>query len=312
MDEGGRTDDKERTGIRMVIFVNAKINIGLQVTRKRDDGYHELSTVFYPVGLYAGTPENPESFCDVLEIIPRKEPGFGVTLQGRDCGCEPEKNLVWRAAESYFREFATQGFGASIILEKYLPSGAGLGGGSADASLLLKGLRQVEYENHEIGEIPDDRALASEALKLGADCPFFIYNRPMYATGLGERLYNINLNLSGYYCVIVKPAFSIPTREAFADIRPESGNFDLTKIAGLPVKDWQGKVCNDFEKSLFPLYPELPHIKEKLIQFGAEYASMSGSGSSIYGLFPDMESALRARTEFAGKATIEGSYLLKM
>ena len=298
----------------MISFVNAKINIGLQIVRRRADGYHDLQTLFYPVGIHAGTPENPTAFCDVLEVIRRDKRGFGFHLDN-DCGCAMEKNLVWRAAELYFREYASPDFGAEIWLEKHLPSGAGLGGGSVDAAFTLLALERLEREGRgEYGALADTacRRLAETALKLGADCPFFIYNRPMYAEGVGERLEDANLNLGGYSCVVVKPPVFVSTKEAFAGVVPRPGNCDLREAVKLPIEEWQGLIENDFERSLFPQHPELEAIKERLLGLGASYASMSGSGSSLYGIFKDKAVAETALQELQREATNGAVYLLKL
>lgn len=290
----------------MIWFVNAKINIGLRVTGKRPDGYHNLETLFYPVGIYAGTAENPERFGDILEITPEAEPGFRFETRGRVVDCPAEKNLVYKAAKLYFDEMASPGFGARIVLEKHLPDGAGLGGGSADAAFTLKGLSALDA-------LADDATLARQALRLGADCPFFIYNRPMYAEGIGELLEPApGVDLSGCWITIIKPRIYISTKEAFAGIHCRPSGTDLRELAGRPLEDYRSVAVNDFEASVFPAHSELPAIKRRLYDMGAKYASMSGSGSSIYGIFTDRELAATARHEFMNDGTIEASYLLKM
>lgn len=290
----------------MIWFVNAKINIGLRVTGKRPDGYHNLETLFYPVGIYAGSAENPERFGDILEITPEAEPGFRFETRGRVVDCPVDKNLVYKAAKLYFDEMSSPGFGARIVLEKHLPDGAGLGGGSADAAFTLKGLSALDA-------LADDATLARQALRLGADCPFFIYNRPMYAEGIGELLEPApGVDLSGCWLTIVKPKLYISTREAFAGIHCRPSETDLRALAGMPLEDYRSVAVNDFEASVFPAHPELPAIKRRLYEAGAKYASMSGSGSSIYGIFTDRELAATARREFMNDGTIEASYLLKM
>ena len=290
----------------MIWFVNAKINIGLRVTGKRPDGYHNLETLFYPVGIYAGTAENTERFGDILEITPESEPGFRFETRGRVVDCPVDKNLVYKAAKLYFDEMASPGFGARIVLEKHLPDGAGLGGGSADAAFTLKGLSALDA-------LADDATLARQALRLGADCPFFIYNRPMYAEGIGELLEpEPGVDLSGCWITIIKPRIYISTKEAFAGIHCRPSETDLRELAGSPLGDYRFVAVNDFEASVFPAHPELPAIKRRLYDMGAKYASMSGSGSSIYGIFTDRELAATARHEFMNDGTIEASYLLKM
>lgn len=295
----------------MIEFVNAKINIGLQVVNRREDGYHNLQTLFYPVGKYAGLPENPVVFDDILEIVAH-EKSTEFQFKGRKMDCPEEKNLVCRAVRLFEEESRKSNkhlpAGFRIVLDKHLPDGAGMGGGSADASFALKLLNTFLQE----GDRFNDEELAAMALRLGADCPFFIYNRPMYGCGVGERLTDIALDLSGYWLVVVKPKVYISTKEAFAGIVPKQGDIDLRALPEIPIEEWQGVVKNDFEDSIFPRHPELKEIKELLIKKGALYASMSGSGSSIYGIFSNDEVAQLIADDFSKESTIEGSYLLKL
>ncbi len=266
----------------MIKFVNAKLNLGLNIVRKRPDGYHDLETVFYPVGKYNGTPENPEPFCDILEITPVDKTEF--RFMGKPVDCPIEKNLVYKAWKAFKESYPDLGE-YLITLEKHLPDGAGLGGGSADASAVLCMLNEL------CGEPFNNSELAAMALKLGADCPFFIYNRPCYAEGVGEKLIPIDLDLTGWWCLLVKPEISISTKEAFAGVTPGSTEIPLTEIIKLGVDEWQGKMLNDFEGSLFPNHITLAIIKDVLIAHGAEYAAMSGSGSTVFGLFHSKEEA---------------------
>lgn len=274
----------------MITFVNAKFNIGLFITSRRPDGYHDLETLFYPAGLYNGTPENPTPFCDILEITPSGGDRDRLLLAGLKVDCPQEKNLVWKAAELFRSELMkkredTRDF-FDIRLEKHLPDGAGLGGGSADASFTLRMLNELN------GTPFSDEELSALALRLGADCPFFILNSPAFAGGVGERLERSSLDLSGWWAVVVKPELSISTREAFAGVTPRKAPTDLRRIAEIPVEEWAAAgVANDFEQSLFPLYPELRRLKEALIDEGASFASMSGSGAALFGLFPTREKA---------------------
>ena len=274
----------------MIKFVNAKLNLGLNIVRKRTDGYHDLETVFYPVGKYNGSPENPEPFCDILEINPSEKTEF--VFLGRQVDCPMEKNLVYKAWK-IFKEAYPEIGEYLITLEKHLPDGAGLGGGSADASAVLSMLNDL------CGSPFNVRQLAEMALELGADCPFFIYNIPCYAEGVGERLVPIDLDLSGWWCVLVKPEVSISTKEAFAGVHPACPDMSLKEILNLGVEEWQGKVVNDFELSLFPNHKVLSDIKTAMIVNGASYASMSGSGSTIFGLFRDHEKASEVASKFS-------------
>lgn len=273
----------------MIKFVNAKLNLGLNIVRKRPDGYHELETLFYPVGKYNGTPVNPEPFCDILEITPAASTEFVFT--GRKVNCPLEKNLVYKAWK-VFKDNYPDLPDFLIHLEKHLPDGAGLGGGSADASAVLCMLNEL------CGSPFDEERLAGMALTLGADCPFFIYNRPCYAEGVGELLEPVDVDLSGWWCLLVKPDLSISTKEAFAGVAPGEPEFSLKETLSLPPEKWMGRMVNDFEGSLFPNHRVLSDIKETLLSKGAVYASMSGSGSTVFGLFRGKEEAQEATQAF--------------
>lgn len=273
----------------MIQFINAKLNLGLNIVSRRPDGYHDLETVFYPVGVHNGTPRNPEPFCDILEISPSASTDFIFT--GRTVDCPLEKNLVfkaWRLFKDCFRDLPH----FSVRLEKHLPDGAGLGGGSADASFVLKSLNQLS------GYPFSDFQLADMALRLGADCPFFIYNAPCFATGVGEVLTPCRLDLSGWWALLVKPEVSVSTKEAFAGVVPRRPARSLVDIVRLPVEEWNGLMVNDFEASIFPNHPILSSIKGALLEEGAAFASMSGSGSTVFGLFRDREAAAVAMNQF--------------
>ncbi len=275
----------------MIKFVNAKLNLGLNIVRKREDGYHDLETVFYPIGKYNGTPENPEAFCDILEITPAGKTEF--RFMGRQVDCPLEKNLVYKAWKVFKEDYPELGE-YLICLEKHIPDGAGLGGGSADASGVLCMLNELS------GSPFSKERLAEMALRLGADCPFFIYNSPCYAEGVGERLEPIDVDLSGWWCLLVKPEVSISTKEAFAGICPCQPSLSLRDIVEMDVEEWQGKMINDFEGSVFPGHPVLEDIKTQLLELGAVYAAMSGSGSTVFGLFRSREEALRASLQIGG------------
>lgn len=254
----------------MIAFPNAKINIGLDILRRRPDGYHDLCTVMMPV-----------AWCDILEIV-HAAPGADdtLTVTGRRVDCPPEKNLVMRAVRALR---AVAPFPpVEVHLHKVIPDGAGLGGGSADAAFTLTLLRSLFSLDI------DDAHLAAVAASLGADCPFFIYNCPMLCTGTGIELAPFALELpQGARIAIVKPPVSVSTAEAYAKVHPAVPTIDLPSLLrSLPVEKWSGKVVNGFEESVFPGHPELPAIKEQLLGLGALYASMSGSGSAIYAIFP--------------------------
>lgn len=277
----------------MVEFVNAKLNLGLDIIRKREDGYHDLSTLFYPVGLYNGTPENPEPFCDVLEINPTDALENEYHFTGNRIDCPLGKNLVVRATVLFQEELKMRNGRNiqkyNISLEKHIPDGAGLGGGSADASFTLQLLNKIE------GEPFNSEELIAMAAKLGADCPFFIINKPVIATGIGEKMTPVELNLDGYWAILVKPAIYISTREAFSNILPREPEVDISEIIGYPIEEWESRgLKNDFERGIFANHPELASIKDHLKSLGAVYSAMSGSGSTIFGIFPDQETALKS------------------
>lgn len=257
----------------MITFPNAKINLGLNVTERRPDGYHNIETVFVPVAV-----------TDTLEIVPAAE-GRTTTLAtyGRPVECEPEKNLVMKAARLMQRQYGVPE--VEIHLTKVIPHGAGLGGGSSDATFTLLMLNEM------YGLGLDDETLARLAATLGADCPFFVYNRPMLATGIGDQFAPVDLDLKGKWLYLVKPPVYVPTAQAYAGIRPAAPATSLADDLRLPVEQWQGRVKNDFEPSVFALHPELADIKERLLRAGAEYAAMSGSGSSMFAICPSVNVA---------------------
>ena len=282
----------------MIKFVNAKINIGLNVVSKRPDGYHDLETVFYPVGIECGLPHQPEPFDDILELTYDSGEVSGCRFQfvGRHIDCPPKKNLVVKAASLFLGRYNTDfddlgKFGMfEITLDKHLPDGAGLGGGSADASFTLEMFNEITGSRYSKEDIK------GMALKLGADCPFFIENRPCLASGVGEILSPIELDLRGYTLLIVKPDIHVSTSDAFAGITPNTPDFNLSYLPFLPIEEWKSKVVNDFETTVFAKYPELAEIKKSLYDSGAVYASMSGSGSAIYGIYAQKEMADTERT----------------
>ena len=259
----------------MICFPNAKINLGLNILSKRADGYHELETLFYPIGLKDG-----------LEFIENKLNGIYFTSSGIPLDISTEGNIVVKAYRLLAADFTLPGL--DIHLHKVIPFGAGLGGGSSDAAFLLKGLN-----NHfELGLTIEQ--LRGYALKLGADCSFFIENRPAFARGIGERLQTTDFSLKGYFLLLVKPPLGVGTREAYSGITPATPEIRLSEAITLPAEKWQESIVNDFEASILPLFPGIAEIKTKLLESGAVYAAMSGSGSSVFGLFkgePEISSA---------------------
>jgi len=260
----------------LIVFPNAKINLGLRILRKRDDGYHDLETVFHPLPL-----------SDVLEMIRAVSPKqAGLTVTGDSIAGDPADNLCMKAYELLSRDFS-QLPAVTMQLHKAIPVGAGLGGGSADGSfalILLNRLFKLDL---------DEQTLLRHAAVLGSDCPFFIINKPVYATGRGEDMERVALDLSPYYFVVVNPRIHISTADAFANIHPALPAKSIREIIAQPIETWKEELINDFEAFVFKQHPGVAEIKEQLYRAGAVYASMSGSGSTVFGLFRrDAEPAL--------------------
>lgn len=249
----------------MITFPNAKINLGLNIVEKRSDGYHNIETLFYPIEI-----------CDALEFVPStKETTFtttGLPIEGNSTD-----NLVLKAYHLLSREYNLPAI--DIHLHKKIPMGAGLGGGSSDAAFMLKLLN--DYFKLNIS----NEKLADFASLLGADCAFFIYNKPMFGCGKGNILSEIPIDLSNHYIVTVSSNVHVSTAEAYSQCMPRKWDIPLKEIISLPIHQWRNLLYNDFEKSVFPKHPELQQIKDTLYNYGAEYAAMSGSGSTIYGIF---------------------------
>ena len=256
----------------MITFPIAKINLGLNVVEKRPDGYHNLETVFYPVQIsdalevYEMHPDFPsDADCD-LKVT-------NIHIDG-----DEQRNLVVRAYNLLKQDFPNMSR-VHAHLYKGIPTQAGMGGGSSDCGFMITLL------NHMFGLGLTDQQMIDYAARLGADCPFFILNRPCYAEGIGERLEPIALNLTGWYLAVVRPAIPVSTKEAFSLITPRHPETNCRDIVMQPVETWRDRLTNDFEKSVFTLYPEIGAIKDRLYDMGATYAAMSGSGSSLFGLF---------------------------
>lgn len=248
----------------MICFPNAKINLGLNVTEKRSDGYHNIETVFYPIPIK-----------DALEIVSAQEFSFsqtGIKIDG-----PAENNLVMKAVSLMKKHFAIPPL--EIHLLKAIPFGAGLGGGSADAACMLKLINAFCSLGQSEAEL--ERLAAS----IGADCPFFIRNKPVFASGTGNIFTPIELSLKGYTLCLIKPDIAVSTPEAYALVTPAFPKINIKEIITRPISDWRELLVNDFEASVFSRYPEIERIKDTLYQAGALYAAMSGSGSSVFGLF---------------------------
>jgi 4-diphosphocytidyl-2-C-methyl-D-erythritol kinase len=250
----------------MVSFPNAKINIGLNITERRSDGYHNLETVFYPVKIK-----------DILEVVPANFMQFqssGLSIPGNSAD-----NLCLKAYDLICQDHPLPP--VHVYLHKLIPIGAGLGGGSADAAFFIHLLNDVFTLDLTRTQ------MLQYAKSLGADCAFFIDNQPAFATGVGDILEVIDVDLSAYEIVLVKPDVFISTVDAFHEVIPALPDRSLREYVALPVEQWYEVVKNDFEKSVFRKYPEIELIKNELYNQGAVYASMSGSGSSVYGIFKD-------------------------
>lgn len=281
----------------MICFPNAKINLGLHIVSKRSDGYHDIETIFYPMGLKDALeiiPIDPGSFNpssnERLSHVCNKgfnglhpftlssnERGFRFFPSGMPIEGDIDDNMVIKA----FNLLATEKQipPIAIYLLKKIPFGAGLGGGSSDAAFMLKLLNEAFTLGYS------EEQLCNFAARLGADCAFFIKNKPAYAFGIGNKLEEIDLWLDTYYWALVKPPFNVFTKEAYAMITPRQPEMSLKEIAKKPVSEWKNRMKNDFEVPIFKKYPQLCTIKEKLYEQGAVYASMSGSGSTLFGLF---------------------------
>ena len=251
----------------MIVFPNCKINLGLHILGKREDGFHNLETVFYPV-----------PFKDALELIPATNTDIEFTGTGLAVDGNAADNLCVKAyhlLKKDFREIPA----VKIHLHKAIPLGAGLGGGSADAAFMLKLLN----EKFKLKLSTDQ--LINYAQQLGSDCPFYIINKPCFATGRGEMLEEITVDLSAYKMVLINPGIHINTSWAFTNITPDLPVKSIKEIIQQPISSWKDELKNDFETAVFTAHPAIKEIKEKLYSQGAIYAAMSGSGSTVFGFF---------------------------
>ena len=252
----------------MITFPNAKINIGLNILNRREDGYHNIESFFYPINLQ-----------DALEIIPTSG-AFEFTSSGLAIDCADDDNIVVKAYRLLCADFHLPN--VKIHLHKNIPFGAGLGGGSADAAFALSMLNSMFELN-----ISDEK-LETYAAQIGADCAFFIKNKPAIAEGIGDVLSLYDLDLKGKFLLLIKPDVSVATASAYRYVNPKMPELSLRESLLKPISEWKNCVANDFELSVFKQYPALAEIKQSLYEIGAVYASMSGSGSSIYGIFDEM------------------------
>jgi len=270
----------------MIVFPIAKINLGLHITEKRSDGYHNIETIFYPVML-----------CDALELVvaDTKQRGDHLTCTGINTGSDPENNLVIKATnrlrEKYFFPFL------NIHLHKAIPIGAGLGGGSSDSACLMRAINKVlhlDISKEELKKI---------SLEIGSDCPFFIDGVPVLAIGRGEKMTPVNPCLTGFYLVLLNPGVGISTKEAYQNCSPRKPDTSLEQLIKRPITEWKDLIKNDFEDFATRKHPLIADIKEGLYKAGALFSLMSGSGSSVYGVFrekPDLPEMLKKYVIFEG------------
>ena len=275
----------------MIYFPNAKINIGLRILRKRPDGYHDIETLMVPIDWH-----------DILEMVPAADDKGSFSLVGKDTLglADSADNLVMKALRALEKHIGRALPPLDIYLSKVVPTGAGLGGGSADAAFAIKGANEI----FSLGL--SDEEMAAVAAKVGADCPFFIYNRPMLAQGIGEILTPVEIpELHGIDILVVKPsAEAVSTRDAYAGVKPceHPGEPSLAEAAQASLAKWmdEGLLVNDFEASIFPLRPQIERAKATMLGAGAIYAAMSGSGASVFGLFSSDKMAEEAEKRFEG------------
>lgn len=271
----------------MIIFPNAKINIGLNIIEKRADGFHNIESVMYPVGLK-----------DALEIIENKETpdrilfsSSGIHIPG-----DPETNLIVKAYHLISKDYALPKI--KTHLHKHIPIGAGLGGGSSDAAFFIWLLNEKFELGISWGE------MHHYARQLGSDCSFFVSNRPAFAEGRGDQFESLNLNLEGYHLVLIYPNLLVNTAQAYSKVKPKPAGRSLENdIQNLDISEWKNYIHNDFEDSIFPQFPDIKTIKEKLFEEGAIYAAMSGSGSAVYGIFKNKTDL---KKKFEGCFVFEG------
>jgi 4-diphosphocytidyl-2-C-methyl-D-erythritol kinase len=253
----------------MICFPNAKINIGLNIIEKRDDGFHNIQSVMYPVALK-----------DALEIIANQETDEQILFSssGIHIPGDPSTNLILKAYHLIAQDYSLPRI--KVHLHKHIPIGAGLGGGSSDAAFFIRLLNNKFELGLSWGE------MHHYARQLGSDCSFFISNKPAFAEGKGDQYESLNLNMSGYHFVLVYPNIHINTAKAYSGTKPGIPARSLEEdIIHVPVDQWKQFIHNDFEDSIFPQFPEIKALKEKLYSAGAIYAAMSGSGSTLYGIF---------------------------
>ena len=252
----------------MISFPKTKINLGLRVVNRRADGYHNIESLFYPIDIH-----------DVLEMIPSPDGNFLYSGSGLEVPCNPEDNLVVKAYRVMQRLYQLPE--VHIHLHKIIPMGSGTGGGSSDGAyviLMANKLFQLGLKYSEMKDI---------STQIGSDCPFFIDPRPMIVTGRGELLEPVCFSLAQYNILLVFPGINIDTKKAYQGVSPQKPNESITDIVCQPVENWKDLLINDFELNVFQKFPVLAELKQQLYDAGALYASMTGSGSAIYGIFKE-------------------------
>jgi 4-diphosphocytidyl-2-C-methyl-D-erythritol kinase len=273
----------------MIIYPNAKINLGLNVVEKRSDGFHNIETVFYPV-----------SWNDVMEILPdeTKESGVDFSSSGISIPGAVEENLCVRAYNLISKDYPMPA--VKLHLHKLIPIGAGLGGGSSDAAFFIKAVNELFELNLAWGE------LHHYAKQLGADCSFFITNKPVFAEGKGDQLESTTVSLNGYYAAIVFPGVHVNTADAYTNVVPHKPEISLEElIVSTAVSKWKNILKNDFEKNIFEKFPAVGELKTKMYDLGAVYSGMSGSGSAVYGIF---EKEIDLKDSFKGNLLWQGKF----
>lgn len=250
----------------MICFPNAKINLGLNVTQKRTDGFHNIETIFYPIAWH-----------DALEVVESSNGNFNLHTSGIAIHGAKEDNLLYKAYQ-LIKEYS-QIPPIDVYLHKTLPMGAGLGGGSSDAAFFINLLN----DNFQLQLATEQKITIAK--QLGSDCAFFIENKPVFAFNKGDEFKPIELNLSDYYIALIYPNIHSNTKDAYSLVKPQIPEVSLLDVISKPIETWKNTLVNDFEKSIFSIYPKVKEVKEMLYSSGAIYASMSGSGSAVFGIF---------------------------
>lgn len=252
----------------MLLFPNAKINLGLHIINKRKDGYHNLETVFVPV-----------PWTDILEVVPNLGKNIKFKSSGLAIPGSQQDNFIVKAFHAIQKQYNIGG--VDVHLHKNIPIGGGLGGGSSDVAFFIKSLNQL----FQLGM--NEYEMKNAVMPYGSDCPFFIDNIPQLGTGIGTTLEPLAINLSGYWIMLVAPNVHVSTAQAYANVTPKIPEMGLRELLLKPINEWQKLVVNDFEDSVFVQFPEVLAVKKTLLHAGAIYASMSGSGATCYGIFKE-------------------------